>query len=831
MTHPWESDSPQRLLEVDCIDQFLWNHTSVPFYQGYLSLDFAGFLQGYQSIGGAVIDQPFTWQSFGSGGILLSGNVTSGSNIISNFLTNPGVQQGMNISGTGIPSGTTVIYVGSNYLQISANATATNTSVVLTFSAPGVTWVRVPVTNQALPAPLPPGNITGTITTSSAVISAITFSDSTFDLEDVWPGMPVTGTGIPAGTIVNSVDAVTAMTITMSNNATASAIETIYIGQPDPTEYQYAVDMTVGIYTDSAGAIGTQLASATISHEIIEAANNDSWPEPQDVLMGPGISHPPAAFPQALASTFPFFSAISCRSVTVGWPLFGSSTGLSEVPIWTNVYASGVLGGWIQGPGIPFPSGAGAGTQFDLRMAWCPNSNVVVAVLYCTNTSGGTPNYSVYTATLDQGGNLGAWQQVDPPSTQLEYQIVGCFTDSDLQDWACLVGGISGSANTQTFQYVDVDSSGSIGTWAYGSQFPIPTSSDNPAANQPQCFQLGSSMYVAAAPYGGFAESWDLYRLDNLLGAWTHQISLSGLQWAYYAEMFTNIGNNVLFWTQETPGSGTYLPFTVAMSPSGSASWQCSHSGNVLAAGATSSSSWTFSNPDGSSTIFWAQSAGGADPLPNIGSFQDAYPTRWITVPLSCTLTAGSTYHLVIAGANSDFLSNAQIPLITGNGAGTSVTDTINNTAVAAAKVTTDGTTWTQLPGTVKAMFFSGQFGPLMGFADDAGQRIDTFWYDNPSLTLTACTQQTISNWRATMTKGSDVLTLPEGFDINAGMYLVGPGIPANTYVKSTTDTTVTISANATMTGTFTISQDTQSNEAIVLGYTGGVLTSTTGLV
>lgn len=63
------------------------------------------------------------------------GNTTSGSNSITNIQpSTTGIKIGMSISGTGIPSGATVSSIaGTNSITISANATATNTAVLLTF--------------------------------------------------------------------------------------------------------------------------------------------------------------------------------------------------------------------------------------------------------------------------------------------------------------------------------------------------------------------------------------------------------------------------------------------------------------------------------------------------------------------------------------------------------------------------------------------------------------------------------------------------------------------------------------------------------------------------
>lgn len=61
-----------------------------------------------------------------------TGNVSSGSKVISSISSVSGISPGMTITGTGIPANTSVVLVGTTTITISANATATNTGVTLT---------------------------------------------------------------------------------------------------------------------------------------------------------------------------------------------------------------------------------------------------------------------------------------------------------------------------------------------------------------------------------------------------------------------------------------------------------------------------------------------------------------------------------------------------------------------------------------------------------------------------------------------------------------------------------------------------------------------------
>lgn len=61
-----------------------------------------------------------------------TGNVVSGNPIINTVSSVSGVSPGMTISGTGIPAGSVILYVGTTTITISKNPTATNTGVTLT---------------------------------------------------------------------------------------------------------------------------------------------------------------------------------------------------------------------------------------------------------------------------------------------------------------------------------------------------------------------------------------------------------------------------------------------------------------------------------------------------------------------------------------------------------------------------------------------------------------------------------------------------------------------------------------------------------------------------
>jgi len=74
-----------------------------------------------------------------------TGNTAASSNQLNNLASVVGLIEGLVIVGTGIPSGTTIVSVGTNFVTMSANATSTNTGENVTFNTPtNVTIVGAP---------------------------------------------------------------------------------------------------------------------------------------------------------------------------------------------------------------------------------------------------------------------------------------------------------------------------------------------------------------------------------------------------------------------------------------------------------------------------------------------------------------------------------------------------------------------------------------------------------------------------------------------------------------------------------------------------------------
>ncbi|MGA2705665.1 MAG: hypothetical protein ABSH35_31860 [Isosphaeraceae bacterium] len=142
--------------------------------------------------------------------ISFTGTLTSGLPTVTGLSSTTGLAAGQAVTGTGIPSGTTILSVSSSTgtIMLSENATVSN-SESLTATVPVVQ-------NTAIAQPI---SFTGTLTSGSASVTGIS---STTGLV---AGQNISGTGIPSGTMILSVNSSTA--ITLSAEATASGSQSL----------------------------------------------------------------------------------------------------------------------------------------------------------------------------------------------------------------------------------------------------------------------------------------------------------------------------------------------------------------------------------------------------------------------------------------------------------------------------------------------------------------------------------------------------------------------------------------------------------------------------
>ena len=173
-----------------------------------------------------------------------SATTTLGSSVIGIANSNTTLYPGMGISGSGIPSGTTIVYASGSSATLSKSATATNyLPVALTLSPPS--------TFDASSAP-----------TVFATVSMSPYSSNTADNISYTQGI-ASGSGIPSGT-------------TLSTTIPATANGTTYLSIPGSTAYSvadgdlvYGTNIPLGTTVVSSGADYTTgnitSASATAS--------------------------------------------------------------------------------------------------------------------------------------------------------------------------------------------------------------------------------------------------------------------------------------------------------------------------------------------------------------------------------------------------------------------------------------------------------------------------------------------------------------------------------------------------------------------------------------
>jgi|GEM_PF-1101409 len=160
-----------------------------------------------------------TYATYGAG---VTGNITVGSNQVTNVTGLTGLVLGTPLMPNIVPTGARVLAVGASSITLTAPLNATTTGGTATFHA--TKTLR---------------HFTGNVTNASPTVTSVTNAGS------LSVGMPVTGAGIPAGTRINAVNT-GAATVTLSANASATAT---------------GVALTAGFNVIAVGAAGRLLIS------------------------------------------------------------------------------------------------------------------------------------------------------------------------------------------------------------------------------------------------------------------------------------------------------------------------------------------------------------------------------------------------------------------------------------------------------------------------------------------------------------------------------------------------------------------------------------------
>jgi len=257
-----------------------------------------------------------------------TGVVTSASKTIGTVSTTTGLAIGQVITGTGIPANTVITGVTSNAITISAAATASSTVAptgVVTALSPIVgavsnlagVLVGQPITGTGIPAgttivsvnTVAPYSITmsanATATSLVAAATGITTAGSPIlttvsTVTGVLVGQPISGVGIPAGTTIVSVNAVAPYTLTMSAKATATIIAAEVLTISGPETVTIPTTETLTVATGSITLSANATATAApVIFTIVTADPDDVFPA------DPGSAAAAAAGPAPIPGTNP----------------------------------------------------------------------------------------------------------------------------------------------------------------------------------------------------------------------------------------------------------------------------------------------------------------------------------------------------------------------------------------------------------------------------------------------------------------------------------------------------------------------------------------------
>jgi hypothetical protein len=179
---------------------------------------------------------------------------TNATTTITGIPSTVGISIGASVTGSGIPPGTTVASIlSSTSITLSASATTSLVATALIFTNFS-TFSTTGTTNSFSTT----GTTDGTTTSITAIPSTATLAT----------GMPVSGTGIPAGATVTSIVSGTAITISIPTNAAGTGVALVFgtnsiTAIPTAARSQMAVGMPISGTGIPAGATIATLASST----------------------------------------------------------------------------------------------------------------------------------------------------------------------------------------------------------------------------------------------------------------------------------------------------------------------------------------------------------------------------------------------------------------------------------------------------------------------------------------------------------------------------------------------------------------------------------------
>jgi subtilisin-like proprotein convertase family protein len=162
--------------------------------------------------------------------ITFMGTLTPGSMTVTYAVGTPSLLIGQTITGTGLPAaGATILSMNpaTNTVTLSASATVLAPVTETLTAAPPPIWFP---SNTTFPN-IAPTTFMGTLAIGSASVTALSSTTGLFI------GQTITGTGIPAGTTILTINSSTS-TITLSAKATVTGAQTLTAAPPDGVPFQ-----------------------------------------------------------------------------------------------------------------------------------------------------------------------------------------------------------------------------------------------------------------------------------------------------------------------------------------------------------------------------------------------------------------------------------------------------------------------------------------------------------------------------------------------------------------------------------------------------------------
>ena len=512
--------------------------------------------------------------------------------------------------------------------------------------------------------------------------------------------------------------------------------------------YDNAVDFTVTIVPDGGSppynnpSASFVNGSTLVPAELITAAAQNNWPEPQEDLLTNWTNDTQAQLPPTNPYSGGYFIAYGTAGLYAIAGCLANAAGAITPNTYVAAYDSGTLQPWVTGSSVPTTT-SGAAYSFPM-FVYSPNNDVIIIFSLYT-VSGATittitPTNLCYIASFAQDGTMGAWQQQPTlPVTLAECPsvLVTLPSTAGNQDWLLIFDTYNvGSSSTGTTVYAAAISAGQVGGWLTLTAPPFPTTGAP--------IVLSDAMTVMMVDLSGGQVLTQTLTTDidgnPVFGSWT-RMSNSALQ--SYTSLIGIVNGTIL---ADDGGTDDITVATAVDLPLSNLNsnllFQSGASGLALGSSfGGAAASWQFTNNNGTTTI-----------LTYGGVFTSLYgavlqtcacQVEWVNVPvaITTTLTAGSAYHVVLtfnAGTNA---SNVNI-----------ATTSLNTNYPYQYAQVYNGSSWVSQSFDVPFQVWAGETqpngasAPVLAFIDDNGTRVSYLWYGAQTAQLLDAAQWTTND-------------------------------------------------------------------------------------